>query len=91
MTGDDLKKPVWVLTSSRAGSWFFAIFYTSFLAFEIYEAVARGLSWQWLLAAGFVLLSVFAWVSLVWVLRHPQPPPGRTPSVPPRTSDRDDD
>ncbi|MFF9563210.1 hypothetical protein ACF1AJ_07675 [Leifsonia sp. NPDC014704] len=73
MAGDRLGRPWFVLTTNRGGSWFFAIFYTSFAAFEVYEAMTHGLGWQWLLAAGFSLLSVLGWASLVWVFRHPQP------------------
>lgn len=88
MGGETAKKPWFVLTTNRGGAWFFAAFYTVFAGFEVYEGATHGRWWQWLLAVGFVLLSVLGWVSLVWVLRHPIPAPDRTP--PSRVEDRDD-
>jgi hypothetical protein len=75
VTGAPSTKPSWILTSSRGGSWFFADFYTVFAAFELYEAVTHGLWWQWVLAVGFLFLSVLSWISLTWVIRHPPIPP----------------
>lgn len=88
MAGEPLRKPWFVLTTNRGGSWFFAVFYTVFAAFELYEAVAHGLWWQALLAVGFLLLSVLGWASLTWVLRHPTSAPEGTP--PTAAEDRDD-
>ncbi|MDR6969758.1 hypothetical protein [Leifsonia shinshuensis] len=86
MTGASSKKPWWILTSSRAGSWWLAIFYTALAYIEPLLALGRGDWWWWLIGVFFVVTAAVAWVSLVWVLRHPT----AGVSTPSRASDPDD-
>lgn len=71
MTGAPSKKPWWILTSSRPGSWWMAIFYTALACIEPLLALRRGDWWWLLIGVFFVLAAAIAWISLVWVLRHP--------------------
>lgn len=90
MAGEAAKKPWWLLTSSRAGSWWLAIFYTALAVLEPCIPARAGQWWWWLIGTFFVLTAAVAWRSLVWVLRHPQPAPGRASAEPPRAGGPDD-
>ena len=81
MAGELRKKPWWLLASSRAGSWWLAIFYTGLAVLESYILASAGDWWWWLISAFLTLIAAVAWTSLVWVLRHPEPS---------STSERDD-
>ena len=88
MAGDPLKKPWWVLTMSRRGSWLFAVLYTVLAGLEPLIAFSSGFWWWWLIGAFFALAAVVAWLSLISVLRHPPASSNRT--SPRRVEDGDD-